>query len=445
MLFAYGIDKLKSKLKDCDFYRIMLEETNSESVVAKEGKVDAISTNESFGLGIFYTLGRFGYFYSTNNPNDLDNFKIDLALKKYSNLDYIPKESGIKDKKIIGEKSNLDLETIAKELSKTSKLRNQIVTHEIKYNNIEQERQIICENTDIIQKQYFGIGFNSIVAKEGNILRKDVNRIAKSTALNKYFDEFIFKNDGFENKTIEKLKFNEGIKGKFNIILDPSISSLLAHEAIGHACESDLVYNKQSILRNKIGKTFAKEFVNLIDDPTPKDDLFGSYYYDAEGFPAKIRHLIKEGKLNEYIANTRFSQLLKIENNGGSRTESYRSLPIPRMSNTSFLPGQKNFLELIDELKNGIILNGFAGGETDPTTGTYQFGVKEGLIVKNGQINETRVNISFSGQILKSLKNIVDISKDIKMESPGFCGKEGQTVFCDSFDPYLLIKNVRID
>jgi len=444
MKYEHYLEKLKSKLKNCNFYRIMLEETKLENIVAKEGKIDSISTAESFGIGIFYTLGKFGYFYSTNNPKDLDMFKTDCTLRKYRNLDYEPKESEINDSKIIGQKSNLDLESIAKELSKTSKLKKGIISHEISYQNIERKRYIICANTEIKQKQYFGICRNNIIAKEGTTIRNDSNRIAKSTALDKYLEDFLSQNEELENKTIEKLKFKEGLTGKHSIILEPSVSSLLAHEAIGHACEGDLIYNKQSILRNKIGKRFAKEFVNLVDDPTPKQDLFGSFYFDDEGFPAKRKFLIKNGMLNEYITNTRFAQLLKTQNNGGARCESYHYLPIPRMSNTSFVAGDERLEEMIEELKNGIILKGFSGGQTNPTTGTYQFGVKEAKIVKNKEIKETRVNISFSGQILDSLRNIVAISKETKMDSPGFCGKEDQAVFVDSFDPYLLIKEVRI-
>jgi len=445
MEFAYAIDKLKSKLEKSDFYRIMLEGSKSENIIAKEGKIDSVNQNEHFGLSIFYTVGKFGYFYSTNNPEDLDKFKIDLALKKYSNLDYTPKESGIKDSKVIGEKSNLDLEYVAKELAKKTKLKDKIISHDARYFNNEIHRKIVCRNTDIEQTQYRGFVLSSCTAKENNVLRKNTDRIAKGNSLNNYFDNFILNNEKFEKETVEKLSLKEGLTGKYSVILDPTVTSLLAHEAIGHSCEADLVYNKQSILRNKLGKTLAKDFVSLADDPTVRDNLFGSFYYDDEGFKAKTRYLIKEGKLNDYILNDRYSQLMKMENNAGSRTINYTHLPIPRMSNTSFLPGKITINEMIKEMRNGVILSGFNGGETNPAVGTYQFGVKEAKIVKNGEIKETRVNLSYSGSILNSLKNIVDVSKDIKMDSPGFCGKEDQSGLpCDSFDPYLLVKNVRL-
>jgi TldD protein len=100
---------------------------------------------------------------------------------------------------------------------------------------------------------------------------------------------------------------------------------------------------------------------------------------------------------------------------------------------------------MIQKMKNGLILSGFNGGQTNPTIGTYQFGIKEAKIVEKGEIKETRVNLSYSGSILNSLKNIIAVSKDIKMDSPGFCGKEDQSGLpCDSFDPYILIKNVRL-
>jgi TldD protein len=445
MQFTYGIDKLKSKLKDVDFYRIMLEENYSENIIAKEGKIDSIAQNNNFGLSIFYTLGKFGYFYSTNDPKDLDKFKIDFAFKKYSNLDYKPTESGIKDKKIIGKESNLDLENIAKELSKVTKLKNGINSHFADYDYSKQTRMIICENTEIEKISNYGFSRNELVVKKGNTLRFEKNRTGKASALNKEFFDFQSKNESFEKTAFKKLDYKEGLSGTFDVILDPHLSGVLAHEAIGHGCESDLVYNKQSILRNKLGTKLAPSFVNLFDNPDPtKENRFGGLYYDDEGYPAQNKQLIKNGKLNEYITNTRFSQLMKIKNNGGARAETFNHNAIPRMTNTYFEPGNKTLNELIEEMKNGVLLCNGYGGEVDPTLGTYQFGVKDANIIKNGKLNEPRVNLSFSGNILDSLKNIVDLSKAEKERSPGFCSKAGQEVYVTCFGPYILIKNVRL-
>lgn len=445
MQFTYSIDKLKSKLKDVDFYRIMLEENYSENIIAKEGKIDGISQNDNFGLSIFYTLGKFGYFYSTNNPKDLDKFKIDLAFKKYSNIDYKPIESGIKDKKTIGNESNLDLKDIAKELSKVTKLKKGIISHYANYDYTKNTRMIICENTEIEKITNTGFTRNELVVKEATKLRFERNRTGKASALNNEFFEFQNKNELFEKNAFDKLNYKEGLSGTFDVILDPDLAGLLAHEAIGHACEADAIYNKQSILADKLGTKLAPSFINLVDNPDPtKENRFGGLYYDDEGFIAKNKELIKEGKLNEYITNTRYSQLMKINNNGGSRAETFNNNAIPRMTNTYFLPGNKTLNELIGTMKNGVLLSKGSGGQVDPALGTYQFGVKEANIIKNGKINETRVNLSFSGNILDSLKNIVDLSKAEKERSPGFCGKGGQTANVTCFGPYMLIKNVRL-
>lgn len=445
MQFAYGIDKLKSKLDKCDFYRITLEETNSENVIAKEGKVDNISQNENFGLNIFYTIGKLGYFYSTNNPKDLDNFKIDFAMKKYSNLDYKPKESYIKDKTVIGKESNLDLNNVAKELAKKTKLKDRIISHSATYSYEKINKIIICRDTEIDKTTNYGFTRNELTVKDGNTIRVERNRTGKASALNKEFFEFQSKNELFEKNAFEKLKYNEGISGTFDVILDPDLAGLLAHEAIGHACEADAIYNKQSILRNKLGNKLAPEYINLVDNPEKtNEDLFGALDYDDEGFKAKNKYLIKNGKLNEYITNTKYSQLMKLENNGGSRAENFNNLPIPRMTNTYFMPGKKTLNELIEELNNGLLLCKGSGGQVNPALGTYQFGVKEAKIIKNKKIVDTKLNLSFSGNILDSLKNICSISKPEKERSPGFCGKENQTANVTCFGPYVLIKNVRL-
>ncbi len=440
-----NIDKIKSKLKMTDFYRIYVEDSFRESFFIKNGELEDINELHSFGLSIFYVKDKFGYFYSTNDINKLNNFEITSANKLPKTMNYNPVESYINKKVVIGKKSNISLEDLSNEYIKYTKKDSQLIASvESKYSYRIKKINILSENTNISQEiNYSSAGVN-VTAKKGDIIRDDSKRDAITSALNK--DAYKFVNVIEESKydAAQKLSYKSGIKGKFNVIIDPHVADVLAHEAIGHAAESDAIYNNYSVLKGKLKKTVAPSYVTIVDDPTPKDDLFGSYSYDDEGFEAVPRKLIKNGKVNEYLTSSKYAQLLKTDNNGSSRSESYSSMPIPRMSNTSFLNGNIKLDKMIEELDDGLMLTGSSGGETDPGSGIFQFGIDKAYRVVKGELQEGYVDIGISGNILSTLKDIKCLSKEIKTKQPGICGKDGQSVPVGGFSPYVRIDNVRI-
>jgi len=438
-----AIDKLKKKLKNAEFYRIFYEQSETESLGAKDGKIESIATDHNEGISVFYVRKGFSYFYATNDSKNIDKFEMLNNNRLPKNIDYRLTESWVKDKKVIGKPAKHQASEFVKDISSATKLDKKIVTNVGRYSYAKKKRIIVCPNTEIEQTKYIGtLGF-SATAKDGNKVRDDYVRHGISTAVDDV-SEMINKNVEMRKEVEKKLQYKEGISGSYDIIIDPDLSDLLAHEAIGHATESDLIGENFSILKGKLEKTLAPKFVTLLDDPTPKDDLFGAFYYDDEGFPAKRKELIKKGILNEYIVSSKYSSKLDLKNNGGARAESYSFLPIPRMSNTSFESGKSNLDEMISEMKEGVILSKGSGGQVDPNSGVFQFGVREGRLVKNGEIVSNHVNLTFGGNILDALKNIVEVSKQVNKDNPGFCGKEGQHVPVGGFGPYLKIKSVKL-
>lgn len=440
--FESHIDKLQSKLFSADFYRIFCQNSKLDYILAKDGIVETVKKEEHSGISAFYTVGKFSYFYSTNNPDDISKFKIKCG--KIKNLDFHPKESGIKDKKTLGKESKMDFEIVAKEIARTTKLSKNTVSNTSQYYTIINKRRIVCENTDIVKTTYYGFADLATVAKENKKIRADRIRLGRTNNLDNSFSKFLLDAESLKEKTIKKLKYKEGLKGNFDVILNPDLSDLLAHEAFGHATESDLVYKNQSILNGKLGNKIAPEFVSLSDNPEPKRDLWGCFYYDDEGFPAKKRELVKNGKLKDLITTERYAQKLHLKNLGGARCESFEHIPIPRMSNTSFEQGKSKLDNMIKEMKNGLVLKKDSGGQVNCATGVYQFGVREAELIKNGEVVDNFVNISFSGNLITALHNIVEVSKEMDYSLVGFCGKDGQSVPVGGYGPNIKIKNVRV-
>jgi len=242
-------------------------------------------------------------------------------------------------------------------------------------------------------------------------------------------------------KTIEMLDAKLPPSGRFTVIADPELTGVFAHEAVGHACEADLVVSGESILKDKIGEKIANEVVSIIDDPTIKN-AFGSIPYDDEGVKARKKMLIKDGILNEYILSRETAKKLDTDySNGGARAQSFAYRPLVRMSNTMILPGEYSFEELIEDIKLGIFAKGTKGGQVDVVKGNFQFNAQEAYMIENGKVTRLLKNFSLSGETLETLKNIDALSKEMQIGDPGFCGK-GQLVPVGDGGPFTRIKNV---
>ncbi len=237
--------------------------------------------------------------------------------------------------------------------------------------------------------------------------------------------------------------------GKFRVVLDGDLNHLLAHEALGHAAEADIV-RVGSILKGKLGKKVASSIVNIVDDGRFELDGikgFGWIPYDDEGTPTKRTFIIKEGILNTYMTDRITAEEFNLELTGNARAQDWTLPTAVRMRNTFIEPakselGMKNE-ELLQELRDGLLLKHGRGGQVDTTRGVFTFGVQEAYLVKNGEIVKRLSSTSISGNILVVLKNIVAIGKefDPPQISAGYCGKVGLVPVGVS-GPWILVKEL---
>jgi len=226
--------------------------------------------------------------------------------------------------------------------------------------------------------------------------------------------------------------------GEFDIIMDPELTGVFIHEALGHAVEADLVKNGDSILAGKLGERIATEELTVVDDPT-LPGRFGSYIYDDEGIKAKRVELVKDGVLVSYLNDRETAEYFGLEPNGHGRAQSYAHQPLVRMGNTYVEGGEWSFEEMLEEVRYGLYMVGDKGGQVDTAGGTFTFGAKEGYVIENGEIGEMVRDVSLSGKILDVLRSIRAVGKDVKIEFPGYCGK-GQSVPVDDGGPHLLTR-----
>ncbi|MFC2174734.1 TldD/PmbA family protein [archaeon] len=231
-------------------------------------------------------------------------------------------------------------------------------------------------------------------------------------------------------------------KGKMPVIIDPKMAGVFAHEMVGHAGEGDTVANGKSILLGKLGRLLGSSHVNIVDDPT-LPELFGSYPYDAEGTKTRRTQLFKAGRIMEFLQSRESAARLNAEPTGNSRAESTANFPIVRMSNTFFEAGDHTDEELFDGA-NGVYAIGTKGGVTEPNTGYFQFAAEYGWLVENGEKTKPLRDVTLVGNLLETLRNVDACGKTIKLGSPGFCGKAGQSVAVSDGGPHIKIKEVLV-
>jgi TldD protein len=228
--------------------------------------------------------------------------------------------------------------------------------------------------------------------------------------------------------------------GKFPVILDPELTGVFIHEALGHASEADLILQDDSILKGKLGTLIGSPLVNIIDDASM--DAFGYYPYDSEGVKTSENILVQKGNLVSFLNSRETAAKLGIKPTGNARS-GLIDQPIVRMSNTYLKPGTLNFEELIEDMNSGIYLKGSRGGQVDTGKGVFQFNAAESFMIKNGEIQKPLRDVSLSGNILEILQKIDGVGSDFKM-GVGFCGKAGQTVPVGDGGPHTRVTEATV-
>lgn len=212
--------------------------------------------------------------------------------------------------------------------------------------------------------------------------------------------------------------------GKKRCILNGKMAGMLAHEAVGHTVEADLVL-AGSVAKHNLGKRVASELVNLVDfahtafgKPAPLP-----VYVDDEGITAKDAWLIKDGILTGYMNNRESAEHFGVEPVGNARAFSFSDEPLIRMRNTAILPGSSTLEEMIESVEDGYYLVASNNGQAD-TTGEFMFGVTEGYVIKNGKLGSALRDTTVSGVAFDMLKTVDMVSGNLTWTSSGMCGKK---------------------
>ena len=187
------------------------------------------------------------------------------------------------------------------------------------------------------------------------------------------------------NAALTNLESRPVPAGEMTVVLGSGWPGVMLHEAVGHGLEGDFNRKGSSTFTGRIGQRVAAKGVTVLDDGTIADRR-GSLNIDDEGNPTQRNVLIEDGILKGYIQDTMNARLMKMPVTGNARRESFAHLPMPRMTNTYMLGGDKDPEEILASVKNGLYAVNFGGGQVDITSGKFVFSASEAYWVENGKI-----------------------------------------------------------
>ncbi|WP_417685462.1 metalloprotease TldD [Roseibium sp.] len=232
--------------------------------------------------------------------------------------------------------------------------------------------------------------------------------------------------------------------GTLDVVLGPGWPGILLHEAVGHGLEGDFNRKKTSAFAGLMGQRVASPGVTIVDDGTIPDRR-GSLTVDDEGTPASRTVLIEDGILTGYMQDRQNARLMGMEPTGNGRRQSYAHIPMPRMTNTVMLSGDKEPEEILASVKDGLYAVSFGGGQVDITSGKFVFSCTEAYRVRDGKVGEPVKGAMLIGNGPDALTRISMIGNDMALDPGlGTCGKQGQGVPVGVGQPSMRINALTV-
>ncbi|TDY30300.1 metalloprotease TldD [Janthinobacterium sp. 75] len=261
-----------------------------------------------------------------------------------------------------------------------------------------------------------------------------------------YFSDAVLEQYAAEavNSALVNLEARPAPAGPMTIVLGPGWPGILLHEAIGHGLEGDFNRKGSSAFSGRIGERVAAKGVTVVDDGTLAGRR-GSLNIDDEGNPTQCTTLIEDGILKGYIQDTMNARLMKMPVTGNARRESFAHLPMPRMTNTYMLGGDRDPGEILASVKNGLYAVNFGGGQVDITNGKFVFSASEAYMIENGKLSYPVKGATLIGNGPDVLNRVSMIGNDMCLDSGvGVCGKEGQSVPVGVGQPTLRLDGITV-
>jgi len=446
------MEKIVRILEKTYYGDVRLENSNSFSI-GKNKTEENINTASSIGLCIRVMSDNKWHYLGFNEMDEeriLDETKklIRRVGNKPSNL--IIKDPWEVDKEINVKKKpgNVSVEEkvkIVRENFENLMKNKKIVNASVVMGHANNETLFMNTEGSVLRQvlPFFRFSISSI-AKEGKRIEYDYYVLAKQGGyelLTSIDLEEIIKD--VVNGSIDMLKAKVLNGGRYDIIVDPEISGVIAHESFGHGCEADQVIRDRSYLSALKGKKIISDLVSMHDNSSLKNER-GYFVFDDEGVKSSDTLIVKDGILINFLHDRQSAAFMNSDVTGNARAQDFSRKVFVRMSNTYVEPGEWEHNELIEDTDKGFYLIRAQTGMEDPLGGNLQIVTFKAIEIKDGELGGLYKGVGISGKVLEFLSRVDAVTDDFEMRGSG-CGKGHEDyVPVSSGGPYMRIRNAII-
>ena len=242
-------------------------------------------------------------------------------------------------------------------------------------------------------------------------------------------------------EAVAMLDAQDAPAGIMDVVMQNGWGGVLVHEAIGHPLEADNIAKGIGAFTGKLGQKVATDVFTMVDDGT-LPNFRGTINFDDEGTEAKRNVLIENGFLKGFMTDILSARQLSMVRTGNGRRESFRYIPIPRMTNTFIEKGKDNPEDILSSTRKGIYVQSLSGGSVNPITGVFNFTCRESYLIENGRKTYPVKGATLIGSCMDVISNIDAVGNDLDF-GPGICGK-GQSAEVTAGQPTVRIRGINV-
>ena len=243
-------------------------------------------------------------------------------------------------------------------------------------------------------------------------------------------------------ESIAMLEARDAPAGRMDVVMENGWGGVLVHEAVGHPLEADNIAREIGAFTGKLGQKVASDVFTMVDDGS-LPNMRGTTDFDDEGTQGRRNVLIENGVLQAYMTDILSAGQLGLERTGNGRRESFRNLPIPRMTNTFIQQGDSDPADILASTSNGLYVQSLSGGSVNSVTGEFNFTCREAYLIENGRKTTPVRGATLVGSCMEVVSNIDAVGRDLDF-GPGICGKAGQSAEVSAGQPTVRIRGINV-
>jgi len=436
-----------------EWAELFWERQNVVTLTLDDNKLEDAITGVDQGAGIRVTAGDRGV-YANGNVNDGDDLlaiagRAAAAIAEDGRMreiaavsaDELPRPSVVRiDPRTVPIERKVRLMKLANERARAFDPR----VHQVTVLYRESVQDVVVANsdgrfrTDTRTRLVFGV---LVTAKQGDVLESGYKAKAGTEGFEMLSEETVLETtETAARLAVQNVAAEPAPAGTYTVVLASDAGGTLIHESVGHGLEADLNLKGMSVYSGRLGQKVASELISVVDDGTDPGKR-GTQAMDDEGTQTHRTVLIENGILKTYLNDKKHARKLGIPESGNGRRESFRHLPICRMTTTMIAPGASDPAAILASVKDGIFVKGMGGGQVDVVSGNFAFEITECYRIRDGKQAEPLRGATLVGQGPKLMSEIDMVGWDLGY-SVGTCGKDGQGAPVADAQPTLRIPSV---